>query len=159
MRYLTSYYSILSRIEQQHALLHIERSKRTAQFSREFRSEKAVLDAWTASLITFSLLRATALLTSHHRIIYYAINTRIMSVLCRFYVSSMSVLCQFSVYSKLHNKLIINSLLYVLCQMTVVFAISITSFSFHFALNLNFCCFSAYFYWFSRECCIFALSL
>ena len=66
--------------------------------------------------------------------------------LCQFYVSFMSVLCQFIVYSKLHNKLIIKSLLYILCRMSVVFAISITSFSFHFALNLNFCCFSAYFY-------------
>jgi hypothetical protein len=66
--------------------------------------------------------------------------------LCQFYVSSMSVLCQFDVCPLFHKYLIFSDLSYQLCQLTVIFAISITSFSFHFALNLNFCCFSACFY-------------
>ena len=62
--------------------------------------------------------------------------------ICQFYVSFMSVLCQFSVYFLFYNLLIIKTLYYRLCRMSVVFAIFIISFSFHFALNLNFCCFS-----------------
>ena len=65
--------------------------------------------------------------------------------LCQFYVGSMSVLCQFDVCHLFYKYLIFSDLSYQLCQLTVIFAFSITSFSFHFALNLNFSCFSACF--------------
>jgi hypothetical protein len=58
----------------------------------------------------FCLLRIISSLIVRHRIIHFAINTPIMSVLCQFYVSFMSVLCQYNVYFWFYNQLVTNTL-------------------------------------------------